>query len=404
MTSSNSPPPRVPRIPATGAAPRGAIRRLVLGVVLLGAALCGLARPAHGHGIGTSQMMLRVEGVHLTGDLQIHLHDACLVLDLDPDLTGDAAWAGVRAGEAELRTRLAAWLRVKGDGIECPVGFTAAPVERNTEFDFVVLHVAAEFPSPPQRIELRTDAFFDRDPKHRAYFTVEDERVTDVGVLTAERRSAEFELHQLNRRQAFLEFLRDGVHHIWTGLDHIFFLLALLLPAALVRSGRDWSPRTGLWSTAREVLKVVTAFTLAHSVTLSLSFFGVLRPPARLVEVAIALSVFAAAWNNLRPFLPGRAWLIALTFGLVHGLGFAGALNNMSLPRHARVIALGAFNVGVEAGQLVIVAALLPLLYLAASRRWYPRAVMGVGSLVIAWMAVIWMLERGFSLSLFAGR
>ena len=148
----------------------------------------------------------------------------------------------------------------------------------------------------------------------------------------------------------------------------------------------------------------MTAFTLAHSVTLSLSFFRVVTPPAALVETAIALSVFAAAWNNLRPFLPGRAWWIALLFGLVHGLGFAGALNNLSLPRHARLLALGAFNVGVELGQLAIVAAVLPLLYAASRRRAYPRLVMGAGSLGIAWLAVVWALERGAGLTLLPGR
>src|SRR5262249_18746841 len=158
--------------------------------------------------------------------------------------------------------------------------------------------------------------------------------------------------------------------HIWSGLDHILFLLALLLPAALVREGTAWSPRPGLWTTAREVLKVVTAFTVAHSITLCLSFFGLVTLPSRWLEATIALSVFAAAWNNLRPFLPGRAWVMALGFGLVHGLGFAGALRNLALPMRARGLALASFNVGVEVGQLAIVAAVLPLLYAASRRRW----------------------------------
>jgi hypothetical protein len=121
------------------------------------------------------------------------------------------------------------------------------------------------------------------------------------------------------------------------------------------------------------------------------------------VETGIALSVFAAAWNNLRPFLPGRAWWIAGGFGLIHGLGFAGALNNLSLPRHARVLALGAFNVGVELGQLAIVCVALPLLYAASRRRAYPRFVMGVGSLGIAWLALLWAVQRGTGLTLLPG-
>jgi hypothetical protein len=167
-----------------------------------------------------------------------------------------------------------------------------------------------------------------------------------------------------------------------------------------VRTGAEWTPRGSLGATAREVLRVVTAFTAAHSETLCLSFIGILRLPSQWVEVAIALSVLAAAWNNLRPFLPGRAWVMALAFGLVHGLAFASALRNLALPIHARGIALAAFNAGVEVGQLVVVAAVLPLLYAASTRRWYPRLVMGAGSLVIAWLAVLWILERGLGLSL----
>jgi hypothetical protein len=182
----------------------------------------------------------------------------------------------------------------------------------------------------------------------------------------------------------------------------MLFLLALLLPASLARTATGWAPRDGLRRTTAETLKVVTAFTLAHSLTLALAFYGLVTLPARGVETTIAASVFAAAWNNLRPFLPGRAWAIALGFGLVHGLGFAGALRNLSLPRHARGVALGAFNVGVELGQLAIVVVALPVLYAASRKPWYPRLVMGLGSLVVAWMAVLWMLERGFGVALFA--
>ena len=177
---------------------------------------------------------------------------------------------------------------------------------------------------------------------------------------------------------------------------------ALLLPAVLVRTGRDWIPRPRLAAVTREVLKVVTAFTVAHSITLCLGFFGVIRLPEAWIETGIALSVFAAAWNNLRPFLPGRAWIMAFGVGRVHGRGFAGVLANLQLPTRARGLALGAFNVGVELGQIAIVLVALPLLFAASRRAWYPRVVMGLGSLAIAWLAVIWVLERGFNLHLFA--
>ena len=275
---------------------------------------------------------------------------------------------------------LADWFAVSADGRACSFESVAAPPAREGERDPVRVPFVATCGAPPVRLDMRCDVLFDRDPAHRAYYSVEDARVTHVGVFTQGQRSASVDVRDFQPVGGAVEFVREGMVHIWTGLDHVLFLLALLLPAALVRTPSGWTPRAGLGATAREVLKVVTAFTLAHSITLCLSFFGFLAPPAHWVEVAIALSVFAAAWNNLRPFLPGRAWAMALAFGLVHGLGFAGALKNLALPIHARGVALAAFNVGVELGQLVIVAAVLPIVYAASSRRTYPRLGMGAGS------------------------
>src|SRR5262249_54810513 len=191
-----------------------------------------------------------------------------------------------------------------------------------------------------RRLGIACDLLLDVDPGHRAYYAVQDARTTHVGVLGSGQRTATVEVRQFHPGADFIEFVREGVRHIWTGLDHVLFLLALLLPAPLVRVGGAWSPRGGMRRAAREGFEVVTAFTVAHSLTLGLAFFGVVSFPSQWVEVAIAVSVFAAAWNNLRPFLPGRAWAMALAFGLIHGLGFAGALRNLALPIRARGLAL----------------------------------------------------------------
>jgi hypothetical protein len=275
-------------------------------------------------------------------------------------------------------------------------------MEWDGQYSTVRFHLLSECPNVPERLTLHCDLLFDIDPTHRAYFSVQDERVTGVGVFRTGERTVTFAVHQFHFWNIAFEFIRDGMWHIWTGFDHMLFLLALLLPAPLVRTGHDWAPRAGLRSSSGEVLKVVTAFTLSHSLTLGLSYFGLVRLPAQWVETGIALSVFAAAWNNLRPFLPGRAWLVALSFGLVHGLGFAGALNNLGLPRSTRMLPLASFNIGVEVGQLALVVLALPILYVASRRKGYVRLVMGVGSLGIAWLAMVWALERAFSLSLFA--
>lgn len=195
-------------------------------------------------------------------------------------------------------------------------------------------------------------------------------------------------------RDTILAYIYQGAHHIWIGYDHILFLCSLLLPAVLLRMKHNWLPAEGFarafWSTA----KVVTAFTLAHSVTLSVAAFGFVELPSRFVESAIAASVVVAAINNIYPMITRRLWVVAFAFGLIHGFGFASVLSEFGLPPDRKLVALLAFNIGVELGQLAIVAAVLPALFLARRTIAYTRVVMPAGSLVIAVIAMIWFVER----------
>jgi hypothetical protein len=395
---------RVPNVNARsgGAPPRWAA------ALVVAATLFGLAQTAWAHGLGMSQISLRIGGRRALGTWQVQLADLAAVLPLAPrlDTSGsiDAAWREVQAHEAEVRRYVADRFALSADAATCIPEAAPAPMRWDPGQNLVIIDVGAKCPIEPSKLTVRCDLLFDQNAKHRVYFSIEDDRVTHLGIFRQDARQATIDVRYFHFAEGFLEFVREGIWHIWSGPDHILFLLALLLPAPLARGRDGWSPRSELAATAREALKVVTAFTIAHSVTLCLSFFGIITLPARWVEAGIALSVFAAAWNNLRPFLPARGWTMAFGFGLLHGLGFAGALRNLSLPHHARALALAAFNVGVEMGQLAIVAAVLPLFYVASRRRAYPRFVMGLGSLGVAWIAALWTLERAFGLSLLAGR
>ena len=143
-------------------------------------------------------------------------------------------------------------------------------------------------------------------------------------------------------------------------------------------------------------MRVVTAFTAAHSITLTLATLGYVSLPSRWVESAIAASVVLAALNNVVPVFHGRRWMVAFGFGLIHGFGFASVLSDLGLPRDALALALVGFNLGVECGQLAIVALFLPLAF-GLRRSWfYRRLVMAGGSLVIAALAAVWLCERLF--------
>src|SRR5262249_22796523 len=148
-------------------------------------------------------------------------------------------------------------------------------------------------------------------------------------------------------------FVREGVWHIWLGVDHILFLTCLILPAVFQRRGR-WQAADSLRDVAREVFEIVTAFTLAHSITLVISAVGLVRLPSRFVETAIALSVVAAAVNNLVRAIDAR-WAVAFALGLLHGFGFSSVLVDLGLPSKELIGALLGFNVGVELGQAAVV-------------------------------------------------
>src|SRR5256885_3216991 len=174
----------------------------------------------------------------------------------------------------------------------------------------------------------------------------------------------------------------SGIYHILIGPDHLLFLVGLLL----------------LGGTVRQLLLVVTSFTLAHSITLPLAALNIVTPPARLIEPAIALSIVYVGADNIlaKGGRDVRGW-IAFTFGFVHGFGFANVLREMDLPRRALGWSLFSFNVGVEIGQLLVVVSVATALAALRSRsEWAGRQLAFAGSLVVIAAGTFWFIERLF--------
>ena len=199
------------------------------------------------------------------------------------------------------------------------------------------------------------------------------------------------------------QWLRDGMHHILIGTDHVLFLICLVLPAVLLRAtGREgegvWAPVPRAREAVLPLLDTVTLFTVAHSITLGLAGMGWVQLPSRVVEPGIALTIVLAAIDNLKPIFHGRRHLFTFLFGLVHGFGFASVLAELNLPTSGFVWALLEFNLGVELGQLLVlvpaVAVLLPL------RHWkgYPSRFMPAVSVAALVVAAGWWFERVFDL------
>jgi HupE / UreJ protein len=213
---------------------------------------------------------------------------------------------------------------------------------------------------------------------------------TVMSVRVPDRPSVEFAFGE-GRREAtvdlagttgtgWLSFIAMGAEHILTGPDHLLFLVALL---ALTR---------GLWP----IVRIVTGFTVAHSITLSLAALGLVDVPSRIVEPLIAATIVWVAVENLAfPVGTRWRWLVAAVFGLVHGLGFAGGLIELGLPRDAMVRALIGFNVGVELGQLAFVAVVMPVMVWLAKPGRIPLLPQAL-SIAVAVMGTFWLVERVF--------
>ena len=378
------------------------LRRIARGLLPSLAAALLLAflplHPAQAHKPSDSYLSLGINGTKITGQWDIALRDIEYAIGLDADGNGEITWGEVKARHADIASYALARLTVRTGDSACPLLAKEHLIDEHSDGAYAVLRFEGDCSRTPDALDIRYSLFFDFDSQHKGLLKLESESGTLSGVFAADRGEQRFELRTRSALEQFLDFGREGVWHIWLGFDHVLFLLSLLLPAVLVFHRGRWQQvqrfRPALW----DVVRVVTAFTVAHSITLSLAALEFISLPSRLVESTIAFSVLLAALNNIRPVVEGRRWMMAFAFGLIHGFGFASVLTDLGLPRDSLLLALVGFNLGVEAGQLIIVSAFLPLAFMLRSTPLYRRGMMTGGSLLIALVALVWMLERLFDL------
>lgn len=361
-------------------------RLLLFGLLLLGI-------PAHAHTLSVSHVDIDARTRDIVVDIDIPLRDLAIALPLDLDGDDAITWREVAAAQAELEARVKRGFAVRISGLQCPL----RPRRLATRMRAGVAHASLRMTGTCEAsgdfaVDYRV--LGDELPAHTALVTLQGPDGARSTVTRNGARTASFPAGTSGRAQNFLTFLREGVHHILVGYDHVAFLLSLLLPAALWREGGQWRAVTSARRALRHTVALVTAFTIAHSVTLSLAMLGLVRAAAGPVEVIIAASVALAALNNIWPVVTRHAWVLAFGFGLVHGFGFAGALGEIGLPPGGQAMALIGFNLGVEAGQLAIVALALPPVYAARRNRAYATRILPAVSLGIAALGLYWMSER----------
>jgi hydrogenase/urease accessory protein HupE len=353
------------------------------GGVLVLIAVVAAAPSASAHPVPFSYLDLHLNGPgapRLEGTLVIHAFDLAHELQIDPpERIVDAPVLETRL--AAIQTMLGARFGISADGEALTpawTGWELVPDVQSVRFRF---SCALSRAPGVVRVSAR---MFPYDPNHRTFVNIyERTALRSQAILDAKRSSVEHFTGSTKGVMAIgRRFAGAGIHHILIGPDHLLFLVGLLL----------------LGGSVRRLLIVVTAFTLAHSITLSVAALGIFSPPVRVVEPLIALSIVYVGADNLliRGGRDMRAW-IALVFGLVHGFGFAGILREMGLPAQALGWSLFSFNAGVEIGQLMVV--VLVASALAALRHQRPAAAQRLayaGSVAVVAAGAFWFVQRVF--------
>lgn len=374
--------------------------RALLGLLALMAGLLW-SGAAQAHSSSNSYLTLSAPKESLTLRADLHLRDVDLIFDLDADRDGQVSWGETHMRRAELSRWFDQGLQLSASGQKCPLGVADLQASEHADGTYLSAQWTPDCPGVSDlssvSLTLRYGLMFDQDSLHRGLLKVDLPGFQSSALLSPERPEAQLSQADSSAWRVFGRYIVEGVWHIWIGIDHIVFLLSLLVLAPLQPSRQritQWPAAQQAKPVLIDVLAVVTAFTVAHSFTLGLTILGWLTPPPDLVEPAIALSVVLAALNNLLGINSLKRWRLAFVFGLVHGFGFASVLLDLGLPASALVAALGGFNVGVELGQLAIVLVFLPIAWLLRRTRFYRWVVVAGGSTAIVVLGLVWTLER----------
>jgi hypothetical protein len=356
--------------------------------------------PAQAHKPSDSYLSLSVHGSDIDGQWDIALRDLDFAIGLDRDGNGELTWNEVRARHAAIAAYAMSRLKLSSDGQPCPLTVAEHLLNDHSDGTYAVLRMRAHCPAPVTALAVDYSLLFDVDPQHKGLLNLAYQGQVSTAIFEPGRARQTLRVAEASRWRQFGDYVRHGIWHIWVGYDHILFLLSLLIPAVLVTGDNGANGRGRLRAAVLDVLKIVSAFTVAHSITLTLATLGVVSLPSRVVESAIAASVVLAALNNVWPLLGRRRALVAFVFGLIHGFGFASVLVDLGLPTGALALSLAGFNIGVEVGQLAIVTLFLPIAYLMRGTIFYRRVVMMGGSTAIMMIALVWLTERVFDIKL----
>jgi hypothetical protein len=374
-------------------------------VLVVASILIAVPADLDAHRVGEGYVFLNSEEGGLRGRLEVTLADIGRAVPLDADGDGDVTRDEFSAGYERVRDYVAERMAIGVAGRDYRLRFDGHTFHESSFGVFAQLHfMVVDSAPPPELVEAEYRVLFDTIPDHVGYLVIESNHRTGLTdneaipsiLFTPDRPRYETDLTRPLTPATFFAFLRQGVHHIWIGTDHILFVVALVMVSPLRREGTQWKPVASFLPAFVNVAKIVSLFTVAHTITLTIAALGLFSVPPRLVESIIALSVLLAAVNIVYPIFSRWTYLVVFVFGLFHGFGFASVLAHLTAAREAVVQTLLGFNLGVEIGQLAIIAVAFPVVFLLRGQTIYHNVLLRVGSLGIGAIACVWFVDRAF--------
>lgn len=328
--------------------------------------------------------------------IDVAIRDLALLLPLDQNGDGDVSGREVRSQRARITRTLDDAFTIASVSGPCAKTGVEWGISSHSDGHYSAARYRLDCPHGNAPKTLYYDLLFERDSLHRGLVRIDAGDNQILAVLSPTNRTVNLSPGAPPGAWAtFISFLYQGIVHLLAGLDHVLFLLVLVLPATLrTTSGAAHSDAPGWRPQLLQLAGVVTAFTVAHSLTLTLAALDIVRLPTAWVETVIAMSIALAALNVVWPVLGRKTWKLAFAFGLVHGFGFASVLADLTGGESNLVVALAGFNLGVEAGQLGLLVLGFPALYLLARFRLYQRAMVPAILSSVGGISVFWVIER----------
>ena len=377
--------------------------------IIFGGFIAALLIPpssAFGHAKGEDYVFVNIQKDSIVGQFQINVDELREKLGIEVPTIGSTETETLRQSEDTIYRYINENFSIgPKSGPSYRIEFTGVKVgEKITEFVTYPFRIDAS--EIPDHLKIYHNMFYEGDRNHRGLLLVQYNAKTEINygnehtalIFNPNNQTQELDLTNVPGLLHLREMVFQGVWHIWIGIDHILFLLALILPTVLTREEKHWTPVARPGRAVRNLLLIVTIFTVAHSITLSLAAFHIVQVSEQIVESVIALSIVLVALNNIFQWVSKGSLLTVFFLGLFHGLGFASVMGNLPFRMVDLMRMVVTFNIGVELGQIAIVVALFPILYRIRLSRYYVPAALTGGSAVLATIGSFWFVQRALGL------